>query len=135
MSLVMFVHFLAVLTSAGLVYSQSSDYDYIGGVALRYPDGCPTGTFAGAITYQQNCCPDGQFFPTDADYCCGNGMLDFSPCAEAFLANIYALATDCGSLVDAHVKVSISLFFGGCKIVTDNFPVRRSLMGILSQPS
>jgi len=81
----MFVHFLAVLTSASLVYSQSSDYDYIGGVALRYPDGCPTGTFAGAITYQQNCCPDGQFFPTDADYCCGN-------------------ATDCGSLVDAHVK-------------------------------
>ena len=53
---------------------SGANYDYIGGIPMRTPDECPSGTSNGQTTFQQNCCGVNQtFVKIESSVCCESG--------------------------------------------------------------
>jgi len=118
------------------VFAQSSSpFSYNGGIPLRMPDGCPTGSVFGQVTYQQNCCGGNQTFVknTNGSFCCPDGeciglmlnifQLDYREFEVT--NNKYCLDNDCSEDVENGPKVrKTNLFYYYAKSTTNKTTVR-----------
>lgn len=78
---------LVVLLASHVRVADAQDYDYTGGVALRYPnDTCPYNTDYIGTSFYPNCCPSWTVgAPSGSGYCCASKRKLCDKCRQTLL--------------------------------------------------